>query len=321
MQLKHRHLALALIMAGLAIVAPTSGFQTSPPPALGQVAAPAPAPPAGAVFSGACAFANGILDVQPGAGCSVTFLALQGPGTYSASVSGPAVIGCPTAATNCSTGSNTAVSLLGSAADQALSLTLTLSSSVVPQARGVSKDAGPVTDAGDSQTIQATLALSGPKGSIATVSIDAGVGVVYAAGWNLVGVPTGTMLSAAATPLYTLRATDTAYVPVSSNQPLLGGEGYWALFYAATTVILPDAGPQSATVYLPAGHYVQVGNPGSKPVALTGADMVLGYNPSSGGFVQTTILEPGQGAWAISRNGATLTLTPTDLPSPATASR
>lgn len=138
-----------------------------------------------------------------------------------------------------------------------------------------------------------------PTGAI-TVSV--------AAGWNLIGGPTGTVISTSAGSLFTLRRTDTDYQVVPSGTPLIGGQGYWAFFNQATTFTLPAASAQTVTVQAPAGRYFMVGNPGVTPARVSGADVVYVYNASLSRYDATTMIPVGGGAWVFSAGGATITV-------------
>jgi hypothetical protein len=52
-----------------------------------------------------------------------------------------------------------------------------------------------------------------------------------------------------------------------------------------------------------------IGNPGSTTASVTGADSIMTYNATTSQYASTTSLTPGQGAWAISYNGGTATIT------------
>ena len=54
-----------------------------------------------------------------------------------------------------------------------------------------------------------------------------------------------------------------------------------------------------------------LGNPSSVvPVVVSGADVVYVYDPSSGGYEETTTLQPRQGAFVYSATSNQVTLTP-----------
>lgn len=139
------------------------------------------------------------------------------------------------------------------------------------------------------------------------LSQNAGPSVTYAAGWNLVGGPAGTTLMGANGPLYAFRAGDTSYETVSAGSPLTAGVGYWAYFNTAVTETLPMNMGQPSAMPLPAGQFVLIGNPNSVPMIVTGADTVLTYDAVHG-YQAATMLQPGQGAWAFSNNGGSLTM-------------
>ena len=128
-------------------------------------------------------------------------------------------------------------------------------------------------------------------------------------GWNLVGGPAGTVFNGALA-LYTYQAPDTAYESLPTATVFASGIGAWAYFSAPATISLPQASSAlPALVTLPAGHFVMVGNPGCTTATVSGADEVLMFNPSSNSYTSTTTLAPGQGAWAVSTKGGTLTMT------------
>src|SRR5579871_2953283 len=64
-----------------------------------------------------------------------------------------------------------------------------------------------------------------------------GVSAHYAAGWNLVAAPTGTVLTQAAGTLYTFRPTSDSYQSVDRNG-IVGGRSVWAYFPSDTTLTL-----------------------------------------------------------------------------------
>jgi plastocyanin len=130
-----------------------------------------------------------------------------------------------------------------------------------------------------------------------------------AAGWNLVAGPTGTVAPGANGPLYTLRAGQTAYDSVPSGTPFEGGVGYWAFFNAPAVLSLPVVANQPFRLPLPASQWIMVGNPNSSAVTVSGADSILTYSSAQGYQTASTLL-PGQGAWAWSTTGGTLTINP-----------
>ena len=141
--------------------------------------------------------------------------------------------------------------------------------------------------------------------------VGGGTGTVtFQAGWNLVGCPTGTVLTGATGNIFTFQAGNTAYQSFPVTTALTAPQGYWAFFTAPTTVTLatpPTA--TSQTVTLPVNQFIMAGNPFGVPVSLTGASQVFVYNTTTGQYQTATTLQPCQGAWVISPSGGTLTIT------------
>ena len=213
---------------------------------------------------------------------------------------------------------------------------------------------------GDERPDLLTCALTGlpaVKLTVTTVAFDpdrlVGAEVTYPPGWNLVGVPTGTFLTepcvsdfpALQPPcppvppnaprtisvVYTWDTDGTAYQPVQpggTDRLLEGGTGYWVYFHETAPNTLPATSPQTVTRPLPAGRFVLIGNPGTTPTTVSGADAVYVYDPAlapasadpaapppppcaapapgcapAAGYRPATTLLPGQGAWAISFTG------------------
>jgi hypothetical protein len=136
-----------------------------------------------------------------------------------------------------------------------------------------------------------------------------GFSVSYAPGWNIVAGPTGSTITGNVGPFYSFRPGDTSYEVAPAGSALTAGVGAWAYFTARTTTTIGMANPGNMSVQLPPGQYVMIGNSGDTAATVSGADSVLVYNPSTGGYSQTTQLAAGQGAWAVSVNGAMATLT------------
>lgn len=171
--------------------------------------------------------------------------------------------------------------------------------------------------------------------------------VGYRAGWNLVAGPAGTEFSGAATPLYFLpfppcRAIPTPPTSTATPQPVPSpvvgqpypalpascdtgyqtapadhvltveeaGQGFWAYFPRTTTVVIPYLEAEHGFWIMPGGRWVMIGNPNYRPVRVDGPDVVLVYDTGGGRYQQTTVLQPGQGAWAYASASVNLTLTP-----------
>lgn len=138
----------------------------------------------------------------------------------------------------------------------------------------------------------------------------AGVGANVASGWNLIAAPPGTDLSGAQA-LYTLQAGDTGYETLDLSQATVAGYGYWAYFGDSATMNLGAGSSDPYTVNAPASQYIMIGDPsGTSSADVSGADIVYTYDAVNG-YTAATTLNPGQGAWAFSYNGGTITVTPT----------
>lgn len=157
--------------------------------------------------------------------------------------------------------------------------------------------------------------------------------VMYVQGWNLIGATSGTVISGAVGPLYTYQDGDVAYeaIPAGTVEPQSGGArdepraglGCWAYFPQPTELSLMLAGPRplpggqangasNFVVPIPPQHWVMIGNPFSGSVAVTGADAVYTYDSASG-YQPTSMLQPGQGAFAYSVAGGAIDICPANL--------
>jgi hypothetical protein len=143
--------------------------------------------------------------------------------------------------------------------------------------------------------------------------VPRGVGKIpYPVGWNLVSGTTGTMpCDGNPQPLFTWQAGDTSYEMRSSAEPLHPGVGYWIYFPSPASLCFPAAGGilQPFTLTLPPEQWIMIGDPFPTAATVTGADLLLTYDQIDG-YRETDTLQPGQGAWAYARDGATVTLIP-----------
>jgi len=135
-----------------------------------------------------------------------------------------------------------------------------------------------------------------------------GVSVTFSSGWNLVAAPDGTVISGAGGSLFTFQPGDTSYETLPSTSPAKAGRGYWAYFASNVTQMLPLTTSGSVSVNLPAGTPILIGNPGSSTATVSGATTVSTFDPASNNYVSTMTLKPGQGAWAESDSGGTVTI-------------
>ncbi len=125
--------------------------------------------------------------------------------------------------------------------------------------------------------------------------------VTYQPGWNLVGLPPSSLISPSNGVLFTWQPGDGAYETLAGGSPQ-AGYGYWAYFSTPTTVTLPLAPPRSMRRMIAPGQIAMVGNPFNGPATISGATSVFTYDPVYG-YQQTTVLQPGQGAWVLSAGG------------------
>ena len=133
--------------------------------------------------------------------------------------------------------------------------------------------------------------------------------VTYSPGWNIVGGPSGTVLTGTSSSLFSYPPGANAYVTLPSGTPFQAGTGYWAYFNTTTTVNLAPSTTSNVNVTLPAGQWVLIGNPGTGTATVTGASVSLfAYSPNAGGYSQVTTIPAGQGVWAISYTGGTVTI-------------
>jgi hypothetical protein len=178
----------------------------------------------------------------------------------------------------------------------------------------ISNPAQPISSPGQSSQVTSNPAgpsplSSAPSQPMTTASIGQPaaptIGTTYPAGWNLIAAPPGTVITGASLPLYTWQYGDVAYVPGTTTQP---GFGYWAFFPGQSTIVLAVTPTTTITRALQPNVYIMVGNAGSTPATVSGADVVYTYSPTSG-YQITNVLQPGQGAWALSFAGGNVTIT------------
>jgi hypothetical protein len=126
----------------------------------------------------------------------------------------------------------------------------------------------------------------------------------YDAGWNMVGGPPGTDLSAAS--ILDTWTSATYVTPPTSITQLC--QGYWAYFSQPTTVALPvSTGPTQACA-LQSGWNL-VGNPFSGQALLPAGMTAWYWNPSRGAYDTVTSIPPGGSVWIIASAPSSITLT------------
>lgn len=138
----------------------------------------------------------------------------------------------------------------------------------------------------------------------------------YPSGWNIVAgnalhldIAGYGMPGAIDSSVYGLSADGSSYIPVTSDADIVDSQGYWGHFVQPSNAILSMHTGQVTTIALPAGLWTLVGNPSYTAVTVSGADAVEIYVPDSG-YEFVSALAPGQGAWAYSASGGTMTITP-----------
>jgi hypothetical protein len=129
--------------------------------------------------------------------------------------------------------------------------------------------------------------------------------LTLAPGWNLVAGASGTT----SFPNTLFGWNGASYVPTSAPS---AWQGYWCNVEEGQTIeIQTISGPYVITLV---DGWNLIGNSMNSAAALTfsagGPTSVFAYDPSSG-YVPTTTLLPGQGAWVEGAAGQTVTLTPT----------
>lgn len=161
--------------------------------------------------------------------------------------------------------------------------------------------------------VVAIAALGAHGGHAQSPPIPRGGGAIpYPAGWNLVAGFTGaggkdTVVEGADGPIYTLQPGDASYEVLPPTTPLEAGVGYWVHFSQPTSIAFPqgtDTPPVTRT--LPPGKWVMIGDPFVTAAQVSGADVVDIYD--AGGYKPASTLQAGQGAWAYSAIGGTVTL-------------
>jgi len=145
------------------------------------------------------------------------------------------------------------------------------------------------------------------RGGSSAVRAQSGGTVTYAAGWDLVGAPTATLLDEAQGPAYALGPDASSYQALGPGEEI-AGRGAWVFFPQDTTVSLGPTAAEFSRTLAPAGQYVLIGNPSStQTLAISGADQVFSYDPVNG-YAQVTELAPGRGAFALAAAAGEITL-------------
>ncbi|HZQ36668.1 MAG TPA: hypothetical protein VFD32_12100 [Dehalococcoidia bacterium] len=140
---------------------------------------------------------------------------------------------------------------------------------------------------------------------------------VYAPGWNLVAGPQGARLALHGEPLYSLDGSQPQYAD-NSQGAVDSGIGYWVFYGTGQTLLLVGV-PQAVTqVHVNGGEWATLGNSGTKPASVRGADLALVYDPQAG-FQPATLVQPGQAAMVYADSDADVFMDPYSPPPPRTS--
>jgi hypothetical protein len=134
--------------------------------------------------------------------------------------------------------------------------------------------------------------------------------VSYAAGWNMVGAPTGTSFLGAQA-MYSWSVSANSYTLVPNLTAGSGCAGYFAYFASTTTVnIQAPATAANATqsCALSTGWNL-VGNPFTRTAALPSGVQGFYYNPASGSYSTVSTIPTGGSVWIYQGASTSITLT------------
>ena len=133
---------------------------------------------------------------------------------------------------------------------------------------------------------------------VATAAGDVGVWKVCPPGWNLVAGPDGSRLALHGEPLLLLDGDQETFAQSDSNAAQ-AGQGYWVYYPQGAMLLLVGTPLDVSTVHIDAGHWATIGNSGTQPAAVRGADIALTYEPN-GGFSRVSVVPPGEAAFVFS---------------------
>ena len=140
---------------------------------------------------------------------------------------------------------------------------------------------------------------------------------LYPAGYNLIGLPGGSLVGADA-PLYSWsdQGKGGHYTAQDPAQPVVGGAGYWAWFACPKAVAIHGPGSPTASFPLHAYHASIVGNPsGTGPVTVSGFDFAARWDPAAGRYTFSHYRQPvwiavGEAVWVFSYVNTTVRIGP-----------
>jgi hypothetical protein len=150
-------------------------------------------------------------------------------------------------------------------------------------------------------------ALGGARG-VAAASARISFYKVYTPGWNLVAGPVGATLAPGTQPLTSLDGTSDNYT-VQQDTTAQAGAGYWVFYPHGVVQLLIGTPQETTTIHLTGGQWATIGNSGSKPAAVRGADIALTYTADQG-FQPANQVQPGQAALVFAYTDTDVALDP-----------
>jgi hypothetical protein len=136
---------------------------------------------------------------------------------------------------------------------------------------------------------------------------------VYTPGWNLVAGPVGAVLAPGTQLLTSLDGTSDSYT-VQQDATAQAGAGYWVFYPHGVVQYLVGMPQQTTTQHLTGGQWATIGNSGTQPAAVRGADIALTYTADQG-FQPANQVQPGQAALVFAYTDTDIALDPF-LPTP-----
>ena len=131
---------------------------------------------------------------------------------------------------------------------------------------------------------------------------------VYTPGWNLVAGPVGATLAPGTQPLTSLDGTSDNYT-VQQDTRAQAGAGYWVFYPHGVVQLLIGTPQETTTLHLTGGQWATIGNSGTKPAAVRGADIALTYTADQG-FQPANQVQPGQAALVFAYSDTDVALDP-----------
>jgi len=119
-------------------------------------------------------------------------------------------------------------------------------------------------------TAAASTTSASTESTSTSASNTSGTTLNLNAGWNLVGGPTGATVNGVLGSLFTFQGGDANYEVLNAGTQLKGGDGYWVNASGSVTLNLPTVSTGNATIQLPAGQWVMIGNPYTGRLTLSG---------------------------------------------------